>query len=191
MPDSTTPPSNLDSASVAGPGVKATRRRLLQGGLAAAPVLMTLISRPVLAQQCTTPSGYVSANASRPGGAVCTGHVPAYWANPVNFGQWPTGYSPTNPMATRFNDKFNPSLSGNPMLVDVLGFSGTPMNNVASLVSAALLNAAKGLSPVLSVAAVQGIWHEFGTTGFGTFSPSSGVTWNVNEIIAYLSTTMS
>src|ERR1700680_4906585 len=87
MPDPTNPPLSPDSAPVSGPGPKSTRRRFLQGGLAAAPVLMTLVSRPVLAQHCTTPSGYVSLNASTAGrGVACTGYQPEHWLS--NPDQW-------------------------------------------------------------------------------------------------------
>ena len=92
-------------------------------------------------------------------------------------------------MGTRFNDQFDPDLTGNPLLLTVLRFpnTGTASNDVARNVAAALLNAAKGLTPVLSVSAVKDIWREFGNTT--RFSPSSGASWNASEIIEYLSTT--
>ena len=186
------PPQTPDAPPVAAPDALSTRRRLLRGGLAAAPVLLTLASRPVLAQHCTTPSGYVSANASTAGrGVACSGHTPAYWANTQHFMEWPAGFiaDPANPQATRFNDQFSPPLQSNPLLVDALALTGSDTNNVAGNVSAALLNAAKGLTPVLSVSAVKDIWSEFASTG--SFSPSSGAHWNSSEIIGYLSTTMA
>jgi hypothetical protein len=191
MPEPTDKPSGTELPSPSGGDPKASRRRLLQGGLAAAPVLMTLVSRPVLAVQCTTPSGYVSLNASTAGrGVNCTGHTPAYWANPVNFSQWPPGFIPQVPPGplTRFNAQFEPDLPMNPTLLAVLGFTGSPTNDVARYVSAALLNAAAGLTPVLSAQTVKHIWSEFATVGH--FSPSSGASWNASEIIEYLLTTM-
>ena len=184
------------------------RRRLLQGGLGAAPVLMTLVSRPVLGQGiCQTPSGFVSANASNVGTtATCSGHTPAYWANPSNFGQWPAGFVPVHvpsgPQETKFgppNGMFNNApnsapFNGQPSLLDALSFSGTSTNDVARYVSAALLNAAKGLTPVLTVQQVKGIWAEYGATGYGSvgyYSPTAGARWFAPEIIAYLLTTMS
>src|SRR5271169_804135 len=97
MPDPTNPPPGPDSMTVAGPDPKATRRRLLQGGLAAGPVLMTLVSRPVLAQQCQTPSGFCSGNASVAAGAgsICTGRTPGYWKQAQWFGSWKLPYYPT------------------------------------------------------------------------------------------------
>ena len=203
MPDSNnSPPSSPDPVSVSGPDPKAARRRLLQGGLAAVPVLMTLVSRPVLAQQCTTPSGYVSLNASTAGrGVACSGHMPSYWANPQNFSAWPAGFKAINPDATLFGPPqgvfANSPYSGDPTLLDVLNAAATPHNpttdKVAMYVAAALLNAAAGLTPVLSVQAVKGIWSEYGASGYGplgSFSPSSGAQWNALEINEYLLTTM-
>ena len=192
MPEPTDKPSSRKPPPSASGDPRAARRRLLQAALGSAPVLMTLVSRPVLAVQCTTPSGFISANASTAGrGVNCTGHTPAYWQNPANFAQWPPGFKPENPMGTRFNDQFDPNLTGNPLLLTVLRFAddpGSTSNDVARNVSAALLNAAAGLTPVLTVQIVKHIWSEFGTTGF--FSPSSGVHWNATEIIEYLLTTM-
>jgi hypothetical protein len=169
----------------------AGRRRLLQGGLAAGPVLMTLVSRPVLAQvagQCTTPSGFVSANASTAGrGVTCTGRSHGFWKNaPAN--QWPSPYTPS----TLFNDVFKtPTYApyNGKTLLDILNLGGGSPDNVARDIVAALLNAQAGLTPVLSVSAVKDIWSEFITTG--SFSPSAGAHWNADEIIAYLNTTFS
>ena len=203
MPDPTKPPSNPDSESVSGRDPKAARRRFLQGGLAAAPVLMTLVSRPVLAQQCTTPSGFVSLGASTAGrGVTCIGHMPSYWANPANFSQWPSGFKPTDPQATLFGPPqgvfANSPYSGDPTLLDVLNGAATPHNHTtdktAMFLAAALLNAAAGLTPTLSVPAVRDIWSEYGASGYGpggSFSPSSGAHWDALEINEYLLTTMA
>src|SRR5487761_2248275 len=55
----------------------AGRRRLLQGGLGVAPVVLTLASRSTFGDtstgQCTTPSGFVSGNTSKPGGSTGCG----------------------------------------------------------------------------------------------------------------------
>jgi hypothetical protein len=80
------------------------RRRVLMGGLASAPVLMTLVSRPVLGQAvCVTPSAFISGNASVVGAAVvCEGHTPDYW---VDAPSWPDPFTPDTP----FNDVFGPN----------------------------------------------------------------------------------
>ena len=180
MPDPTNPPSSPDSAPVSGRDPKATRRRFLQGGLAAAPVLMTLVSRPVLAQQCTTPSGYVSLNASTAGrGVACTGHQPAYWLD--NTGDWKsTGYN----TKTDFDSVFAPHYPGK-TLQDILKLPPTaPYDDVARYIVAALLNVQANLTPVLTFTVVKDMWAEY--LAKGTFSPSSGATWNHDQLIDYL-----
>ncbi|HEV8259862.1 MAG TPA: hypothetical protein VGQ19_03785 [Burkholderiales bacterium] len=157
---------------------------------------MTLVSRPVLAAQCTTPSGYVSLNASTAGrGVTCAGRRPSYWSTSQSYGDWTPPYFPTTVggpgghQATRFDDVFAPHYSGKTLLqvVSLQGLGMDPANPVAQLIVAALLNAAKGWTPVLTVQAVKGIWSEYITTG--AFSPSSGASWNASEIIEYVLTT--
>lgn len=172
------------------------RRRLLQGGLGAAPVLMTLVSRPVLAQRtglCTSPSGFVSLNASNAGRNVaCTGRSPTFWAGGSQAGnQWPFPYQSLQPRPnTPFNTVFasyQPYASKS--LLDVVKFpagSAAP-DSVARDIVASYLNALANLTPPLSPVVVKDIWAEFIQTGF--FSPSSGGHWNAAEIIDYLSTT--
>jgi hypothetical protein len=184
MPDPTDTPFSAEPPSSAGGDLKASRRRLLQGGLAAAPVLMTLVSRPVLAQSTCT---------------HCSGGFPSYWVN-YQAHPWPSPYFPTkvtgpgghNP--TDFKDVFKPKLTSNPSLLEVLqgnAGSGNPTTDlVAQYVSAALLNAASGsLTPVLALSLVLDIWSEFANTT--RFKPSSGASWDANEIVEYLKTTMT
>src|SRR5438046_2665419 len=159
----------------------AGRRRLLQGGLGAAPVLMTLTSRPVLAQQCQTPSGFLSGNASAAGGGVaCVGRAHGYWKN-LSASQWPGPFQPTTLFNSVFNHPVYASYAGKTLL-DVLELGGGPPNNVARDIVAALLNAHAGYTPSLSVGAVKGIWSEFITPA--SFSPSSGVHWSADDMIA-------
>jgi hypothetical protein len=182
MPDPTNPPSSPDSAPVSGPDPKPTRRRFLQGGLAAAPVLMTLVSRPVLAQQCATPSGFISGNASRPGEQACTGHGPDWWLN--NLSAWTlTRYN----TKSHFKDVFANNNTHYPgkKLPDVLALSPTaPYDDVARYIIAALLNAQANLTPVRTCAAVQGMWSEY--LVHGCYTPSSGVTWNHDALMQYM-----
>ena len=185
MPDPTKPPSNPDSEPVSGRDPKATRRRFLQGGLAAAPVLMTLVSRPVLAQQCTTPSGYVSLNASTAGrGVACSGRQPDYWLG--NTSAWTSTPFNTN---TAFDKVFAPHYPGQTLL-DVLNLPATPpYDDIAHHVIAALLNVQANMTPVLTFTVVKDMWAEY--LAKGTFSPSSGATWNRDELIDYLRITSS
>jgi hypothetical protein len=171
--------------------VAASRRRLLQGGVAAGPVLMTLVSRPVLAQvagRCTTPSGFVSLNASTAGrGTTCEGRGQGFWKTHTT--SWPSPYLPTTLFNTAFN--FQPIYTpfNGKTLLDVLQLGGgAPINDVARTLVAALLNAAtNSLTPVLSVTTVKHMWAEYSSSG--SFSPSSGASWNHDELMDYLSTT--
>jgi hypothetical protein len=74
-----------------------TRRRLVSGGLSAAPVLMALNARSALAQTCLTPSRAMSGNmsASNPVGTCTPGLSPDSWASPASFKDWPPGIAPS------------------------------------------------------------------------------------------------
>ncbi len=67
-----------------------SRRRFLKGASIAAPVIMTVASRPVLANHCTV-SGTLSGNLSNPDDDhYCAGLTPGYWRNHV---EWPYPYT--------------------------------------------------------------------------------------------------
>lgn len=191
MSDPQRPTANADPPPTA-PEPVAARRRLLRGGLAAGPVLMTLVSRPVLGGGrtgglCTAPSGFCSANASTAGrGVVCEGRTHGYWKN-LQGSSWPAGCKPTTPFNTVFNTPAYAPYNGKTLL-DVLNLGGGPPNNVARDIVCAYLNVQAGLTPVLTVSAVKDIWSEFTTKGY--YSPSAGVQWTADDIVAYLETTM-
>ena len=69
-----------------------SRRRLLRGGLAAAPALLTLVNRPVMAQPCFSGSASVSANVSRgTTPVVCRlGKGADAWGKETSFQDWPS-----------------------------------------------------------------------------------------------------
>jgi hypothetical protein len=56
-------------------------------------------------------------------------------------------------------------------------------------IAAALLNAQKGLTPVLSVSTVRAMWNAW-VAGL-PYQPAPGVNWGNAEIIAYIKTTMA
>ena len=175
--DSTKPPS-------------AERRRWLKAGLSTTPVLMTVASRPVLAQTCVPPSAYVSLGASAPGMyGECLGFGPDTW---TGSSSWPAPYTPDS----RFNDYFEPNLNGNPKFSDTLGYGNISnvtdtVHRVARYVTAALLNNASGKVPesVLKAMTIQHIWTEFARTG--SFAPTAGASWSAAEIVDYLKSTMT
>jgi hypothetical protein len=181
-----------DSMNDKGPNSR--RRRLLQAGLTGTPIVMTLASRPVLAQvRCTTPSGFVSLNASHPGSEMCGGRSPATW-NALDHNTWPesqgtqfTALFPTGSLYSatighlNLNKIMDPSTSG----------SGVPWD-LARLVVAAYFNAAPSVNlvpaSILSQTKVKAIWLEVST--YGTYSIQSGVVvWSYSEVAEYIAST--
>ena len=160
------------------------RRRLLRGGLAGAPVLLSLSSRSVMACHSTTPSAFGSISASRPDLLVSlSGQPPSFWCNSTNYGQWLAPYYPTTTYgtgghsATKFNAVFsNSPFASSTTLLDALKMTGGGNALVASCVVAALLNSCSGrTSAVLNVSQVKSMWTEFMTKGY--FEPTAGVKW--------------
>jgi len=198
MIDSNKTPGTAGEPSNAGTVPNTSRRRWLQASISAAPVIMTVVSKPVLAatNQCVTPSGFSSANTSVPGGVNCVGFVPSYWVQSSHFSSWPAGYNPVAVVgppaqpATLFCTVFNTAPCASPVagqtLVQVLMFGG----NVSQYVVAAVLNSASGFVPTskLSMPTILEIWRQWFTTGF--YSPRNGVNWDNNQIVQYLMTTM-
>ena len=194
------PPPQDDTARLP----SADRRRWLKAGLSTTPVLMTVASRPVLAEiACKSPSNAVSSFASAPGMLVsCYGLEPDAWAESGNTrarrgdtlarsSGWPGPYGPDS----LFNDYFVPTLNGKPTFLDVLGHRNIPhvtddIHMVARYVTTALLNHAAGKVPgtVLSETAIRTIWSEYARTG--SFAPTRGVSWSATEIVEYLKSTM-
>lgn len=187
------------------------RRRLLQGGLGASPLLLTLVSRPVLGQQnqCFTPSGFVSMPTSQHGQPnVCLGRTPGFWKQEQKFPEWPsppyfpvTTTGPGGHAATLFNSVFKATsspYSKTTTFLEVLrtedqGFSGPP-HDVARHAVASLLNIQKGWVPVLTAEVVKKIWKEYINTGGGTagfYEPTAGVRWDHQQIVQYLTSTIT
>ena len=168
-----------------------SRRRLLKSGAAISPVILTLVSKPVLAATCPTGSAVASLNVSghtHPG-VPCSGRTPAYWNQSQHFSDWIFPYFPTTDSAnitgkkTKFNQVFTKPVSNDPTLLACL--SGT--NAVRSHIVAALLNAAKGWnSTFLHVGNVIAIWDSYKSSGGG----SSGYWSPGNGVILYANTTL-
>jgi hypothetical protein len=74
------------------------------------------------------------------------------------------------------------------MQVLLLGGNGDPHQLGAHCV-AALLNARKGWTTVLTEAQIRNMFNEYDTNGF--FVPTADVKWYPADIVAYLKTTMT
>lgn len=80
LPESPQPPATA----------KDSRRRLLRGGLAAAPALLTLVNGSVMAQACTTSSAFGSAGSQHNRAmARCNGARPDTWSRDSAAKDWP------------------------------------------------------------------------------------------------------
>lgn len=170
----------------------ATRRRILVGGAAATPALLAVTTRPARAASlCRSPSAFGSMNVSNPerGLQNCDGLSPGQWLS-ADPSTWTA--LDFDKDATRFHSLetgFAGTQFGTMEVRYVLDISNpTEAQQVGRLVAAALLNAAAGLTPVLSVTAVQQIWNDYATVGY--YEPAPGMTWKAAEIIDYLGTTM-
>ncbi len=73
----------LDNLKDKTKSVDTSRRRFAKTGLAASGVILTLASRPVLANTllCRSPSGFLSGNTSSHIEQMCFGNYPDYYAN--------------------------------------------------------------------------------------------------------------
>ncbi|MCW5610981.1 MAG: hypothetical protein KIS83_09930 [Rubrivivax sp.] len=212
MPD----PLHDAAEPVAAPeAVRAGRRRLLRGGLASAPVLLSLTSRPVTATTCTQASSHASVNMSRMDQMyTCGGHGPDYWKQPQHAQRWPSRFNATS--STNNNNQFTPMNSNQATLFDDVfgasgGYAGMTFLQVLSLNAtggrdglarhcvAAVLNANAGLTPtdVLSEVTTKNIWASFVSRGY--YEPTAGIKWYpdyavpdspMGGLIAWMRTTM-
>jgi hypothetical protein len=172
--DNTSPDADASRTAQA---PRLSRRRLLRGGIAAAPVILTVAPGSVLAgTSCTSASAFASLNASRTTSLpVCSGHKPDWWC--ANTGSWPA----TCTTSTKWQDcglAIHSSFAGTTTLLNVMKFTETSGHKcVAKHIAAALLNAKTGATPaeVLNEAKVKSVWNEFCPNS--SFVPTAGVRW--------------
>lgn len=188
--------------------VDESRRGFTKSGLAMSGVILTLASRPVMACTCKSPSGFLSGNVSAPNTTLkCYGLSPGYWKNHPEA--WPSPYKAgtctgtvkvcSNPAnwttigATKFASVFNCNNHGSIyakytmfQVVSAGGGSVDPQELGAHIV-AALLNARKGLTPVLTEAKVINMFNEWNQNGY--FEPTAGVKWYGEDIVDYIVST--
>ena len=165
------------------------RRRLLKGGLALAPVAMTVTIRPVLGSnlECHGPTGFQSANVSRAVGktvdAACgTRKRPADWA--VAGTPYPTGFTSGTVFASYFpNSGFTTGTTFGGVLTMAVG--GSVRIQIAQLVVAAILNSVTTTVP--SRAQIIALWNGHVNKNY---SPSGESPWDDAKIIKYLNYTM-
>lgn len=186
-------------------GVSENRRRLMRAGLVAAPVILTLKSRSVLAtggHQCVKPSAFSSLQAANlhlshriENSFVCYSH--GYWINHNH----PTPYfdkkksfflaAPTGAPSGSISAGFAPDVGGQfqgKTLQDVLTMGGG--GNIAlarHTVGTFLTAVAYGDDPtkvLLTTSQCRQLWSSLAVVG-GAWSPFSGANWNLADTLAY------
>ena len=191
IPSTSDAPDDNQTTAVSPSHTGGSRRRFLQGALAAAPVLMTVASRPAWGNICA-PSGMASGNASDPTDvSVCmTGNGPETWKT-LGVNNWPAPYNTNN---IRFDDVFGAGPTQ--QLIQVLNGTGgyattshTPFHRAAI---AALLNAANGTMNYLGtnpVAVVINIVYNI--LDNGSYEPAPGSTWYEADALDYFNLTFA
>ena len=165
----------------AAPRMSVARRRLLQGSLGAAPVLMVSAPRSVMAGtgMCTQASAFASINTSRPDVLVtCIGKTPDWWKEPNNSSAWPDNYKRTG-NATTFSSVFGtPKGFADTTFLSVLEFTETTGPKcLARHMVAGALNASKLWTPaqVASVQILQNIYSSYRAMDY--YEPIAGIKW--------------
>lgn len=190
----------------------AARRRFTRAGTAASGVLLTLHSQPGMAALiCAGPSGHqsslVSARPNDPG--ACAGRSPGYWKNvedgpttgkpgkgpqtPLPNKQWPAGATADTLFRTVFG--CTPGMaqtygSDSCTLDWIMGTNaGWDQHNLGSHMVATYLNILAGFIGFLTVPKLVNIWNEL--RDYGHFTPTAGVQWDAEQVVAYLKGTMT
>jgi hypothetical protein len=172
------------------------RRRFIKGTAAASPVLLSLVSRPVMgAARFCSASGFLSGNLSQPQTSDgCGGLSPGYYKN---HSPWPlpylSGTQTGNGNASTFSGgtKFHPLFAtgkynyGTKSMLEVLW---TEPGSFAFHTIAALLNAASGLyGTTLTTTQVIEIWNQIMSTGY--YLTSNGLQMYESDAKAFFENT--
>lgn len=181
--DSAEAPNPRNAPGVIGLG----RRRLLRGGLGAAPVLMSLASGPVGAAACIQASAFASLHASgKQPNLPCDGLNTATWFLAPES-QWPLRSD------SKFSQPFSPSLTDTKATLRQVVNPNGGYDPVARQLVAALLNTSANppLTPasILTPATVKSIWTSYASRGY--YEPTAGVRWTGTRIVEWILTTFA
>jgi hypothetical protein len=180
------------------PAVTNSRRRLLRVGAGSAPILLTLLSRPVLGVECGTASAVGSSlhSSHSPQISSCSGLSVSSW---TSASTWPDPYKKRTKHgingwdATPFHcttTGLNGTVFSGKVMLDVMKLAEDgAAKSVGRYCAAALLNARSNRTPVLTEATVRNIWHSY-VSAKGYYEPTAGVHWGATQIIAYIKSTM-
>ena len=180
---------SIETSNTGRDDILLSRRRMLRRSLgAAAPVVVTLASGPVLAGNCVVASSFVSATtftSRHPGSSSsfsCAINTREYYLNDRTC----RGYLNDN----NFEDVFNPAISGLPRhskLDEVLqiGPVGGELEVASRLVWLHMnLKYATGTTGDMGSNQAKAIWANYKSNG--NAYQTAGITWNSAELITYL-----
>lgn len=159
------------------------RRKLVQGGMLAVPVLMTLKSTPALAVNVKQPSGFsTSGNLSNPAvvAAADRANGPAYWATAYGNNN---KFNGTGNPGVRTDTAFKTVFTSSSDATSLLAVLQSGINTQSVFVAAYLDVMANSFVPGITVAKLLDMWN-------GTFSPALGITWTRADSENYLRYTM-
>lgn len=177
--------------------ISAPRRKILVAGGTLAPVVLTLVSRPVLGNggQCMSPSATLSTSLSHKEDktGTCSGKSWGYWKEHTAPGNWPIPTSTvfysifTTEGSTHFYKASGASEVKMTML-EVLQSNGTvDPQQMGAYFTAAYLAILAGMidARALTQAKLIAMWTEWASTGL--YHPYAGsVGWDSGQIKAYM-----
>lgn len=138
----------------------AARRRLIAGGLAGAPIFLSLASRSALANTCVSPSRVFSGNASpHQENFSCGGRSPGYWKQPQHFASWPLAKPDVE---TYKNGNWSNDDSGGPSLGKFTSWKQSTLSNGDARIGNGIDNSGSG-------------GHQFGASFASVFGSVSGM----------------
>lgn len=172
-------PANINAAPRQG------RRKLIQAGVAGAPVLLALKSTPVLAGNCKHPSGFsVSGNLSATGGKNCASPLPkpSAWQQADT---WPGGLDKNTAV---FNAYLTAPAIGHDgdadtfKLLDALGDTTNPLNAKAAAVFLGALSTGSPTSTEVALMWKNGVrGGAYNTRGY----KGENSTWGAMQVETY------
>ena len=181
-------PSVANGSDVSTDDTAVASRRLLQGALTATPVvLLSVASKPVLAGQLCSPSGFASGNVStsdQP--SACNGYSPGYWKSKPGV-QWPSPYSRTQ----KFHSVFAGSIFGTKTMMEVLSMGGGGLKMLARHCIAGVLNAADApLGYVMTEEEIKNIWAEcIATAPNSVYTTDAGLVMTLADLDEFFNAT--
>lgn len=167
------------------------RRNFTRAGIGASGVLLTLVSQSGMATAiCRSPSGSLSGTLqSHAPAPICSGVKPAYYSQ--NASAWPAGTASGTVFSSVFSVKPGTQYAADSTTFGSLlsGDQGVDPSSLGMYMVTTYLNIMSGRISFLTVAQLMQIWNELQSPGY--YTPTAGVTWDVSQVVTYLSGTAS